>query len=49
MYVTIFYICLNDVKKLLEDDKDRLEHVGVTTNCMYKHNFNIRLFVGFIV
>jgi len=49
MYVTIFYICLNNVKKLLEDDQDRSKHVVVTTDCMYKYNFNITSFVCFIV
>ena len=43
-----FYVWFTDIQYLAEYDRDRQEHVGVTTNCKYKYNFNISPLLGFM-
>jgi hypothetical protein len=37
-----------NIKNFAEYDQDRSKHVGVTSNCESKYNFNISAIVGFI-
>ena len=45
---SMFHIGFIDVQLFLENDQDKSKLVGVTKNFVWKYNFNIIAFVGFV-